>query len=82
MSVRDIAGRKRVDTEESGGYRLLMNDLPTRLFSARSERGLTQAQAAEQSDVGLTSWVAYEAGQRKPHAVNLGKLKRWLEGAK
>ena len=61
-------------------YARSMEELSKSLFVARSKRGLTQEQAARQADISVRQWSAYETGQRKPHAPNLGKLERWLEG--
>ena len=54
------------------------DDFPTRLRTARDNRGFTQAELATQAGLPATTISHFEAGTRKPSFDNLRRLSRTL----
>lgn len=53
--------------------------LSARLKQFRKEKGLTQAELAEEIDVSLVNYAKYEGGQRTPSLPTLVKISLALE---
>lgn len=56
------------------------NPWPARLKAIRKRLGITQEEAAAQTDVSIHTWVAWENDQRRPGRMALKLLKKTFPG--